>query len=292
MRSFGLSIKIDGSRMIVKNRTGQSVATQSDLNPVLRTAFENEVHDLLNQNIHSSQVGYHVLTEIWGDTVWILPQSPDFLDAETDYPGTARDAYGKGQHVGVSTYNLDTDRFEKQIIEKSLGTGKGTGALILFSPRWWSSDQGPGSLADEMLLHELVHALRINEGRYRAASTVNSPVDRCYDNVEEFYAIMVANIFMSERGKGRLRANHKGFDDLIYSGRVDDLTDSAAFYKTYKDDITTFCQEMSTLSYWLNKIEVDFNPIREYFKDPASKSPWERAMDDLKPSDIWRGGVQ
>jgi hypothetical protein len=41
-----------------------------------------------------------------------------------------------------------------------------------------------------------------------------SPFDTLYDNEEEFFAFLVANIYMSETGKTRMRANHQGHAQL------------------------------------------------------------------------------
>jgi hypothetical protein len=99
------------------------------------------------------------------------------------------------------------------------GTGRGADVDIHYSPE----DHAPRCLgggvaqgacrmggddetADAVLVHELVHAIRMMYGRLLRVPTF----DQLYDNDEEFFAVLVANIYMSEKGKTRLRANHHG----------------------------------------------------------------------------------
>src|SRR5205823_6428657 len=60
------------------------------------------------------------------------------------------------------------------------------------------------------LVHELVHALRMMEGKWNQQPTD----DPHYDNVEEWAAILLANIYMSERGDHPLRASHSAYTAL------------------------------------------------------------------------------
>jgi hypothetical protein len=61
----------------------------------------------------------------------------------------------------------------------------------------------PGQAPDEVLFHELVHASRTMRG------VVNSEyVNRDYEDQEEYLAIALANIYMSEKGQWVLRGDH------------------------------------------------------------------------------------
>jgi hypothetical protein len=105
------------------------------------------------------------------------------------------------------------------------GTGAGSDVEIHYSP--WKLQQGPlpvcprdgttsrgpcrltpGSddTPDTTLLHELVHGLRDMRGQQNTVPTLQ----KGYDNEEEFFAILVANIYMSEQGKKNLRQDHQG----------------------------------------------------------------------------------
>jgi hypothetical protein len=98
-------------------------------------------------------------------------------------------------------------------------------ALIRFNPQMWTPPQvaaagfvsaakfvqAPGIRADEILLHEMVHGLR----QMRGTTDMHKPVDYPnYDTVEEFMAIVVANVYRSEVKRPGLRMDHHGFQPL------------------------------------------------------------------------------
>jgi hypothetical protein len=88
------------------------------------------------------------------------------------------------------------------------GTGKGTDIRVDYTPGLWgthSKVHGPGTGPDEVLLHELVHASRQIGGVARSRA-----VGGKYDNEEEFIAIMIDNIYLSEKNQTQLRAHHDG----------------------------------------------------------------------------------
>jgi hypothetical protein len=76
-----------------------------------------------------------------------------------------------------------------------------------------------------------------------------------YDTVEEFYAILIANIYRSECGYQNLRANHFGKTDLAD-------TDDGHFYATYKDKIDGLIDQMKGLCRSIALVRCKFNPIR------------------------------
>ena len=69
----------------------------------------------------------------------------------------------------------------------------------------------PGNAPDEVLYHELVHASRLVNGVYDRV-----PVNQKYDDEEEYLAIVLTNIYMSEKGQWRFVGDHK---DGILEGR-------------------------------------------------------------------------
>ena len=116
--------------------------------------------------------------------------------------------------------------------ERVQGTGKGADAIVAFQPERWSGgigkapgNQGPGSAADEILIHELVHASRLVRG-YRN-SCFGAP--RGWTDYEEFVAVVMCNVFSSETGRP-LRFGHSGFQALPPAEST-----SAAFLAKYKD---------------------------------------------------------
>ena len=113
--------------------------------------------------------------------------------------------------------------------------------LIQFTPANWKRDDalaellkevgvvmndewGPGTLPDEVLLHELVHALfdatgkqlkrrvPFQGGRYQTESwNPKHPDWRGPYEMDEFMAIMITNIYHSERGRAFIRHSHTDF---------------------------------------------------------------------------------
>jgi Effector protein len=89
------------------------------------------------------------------------------------------------------------------------GTGKGADVVIFNSPemsdpRTRGRPSVPGVEPDEVLFHELVHASR----QLRGVQTL-SPVSGGYDNEEEYMAIIITDLYLSEKGKP-LRLGHGG----------------------------------------------------------------------------------
>lgn len=132
---------------------------------------------------------------------------------------TATAAAPKGVGSGAPWFRGDPDNPLTREDERNtlnprghMGTGKGSGVRVQFSPESWGPRkqdcfQGDfGSLPDEVLLHELVHGLRKMQGKHNPY-----PTDaKGYDNEEEFLAIVVTNVYMSEKGSLQLRADHDG----------------------------------------------------------------------------------
>src|SRR5262249_51865265 len=94
--------------------------------------------------------------------------------------------------------------------EGSLRSGNGEkpgGRLVHFTAYMWNREgqsgtsgyTGPGSEADAMLFHELVHA-----SRARNTPMSMEPVTQGgYDNEEEYVATVLTNVYLSEKTKGK-----------------------------------------------------------------------------------------
>jgi hypothetical protein len=91
-------------------------------------------------------------------------------------------------------------------------------AGIFFTPYNWSRNGkpgtfgflGPGSDADDVLFHELVHAVR----RIKGVTSDKKEMDDDFGNEEEFVAIVLTNIYLAEKGKTQIRADHHSFSPL------------------------------------------------------------------------------
>src|SRR5262249_2212673 len=95
----------------------------------------------------------------------------------------------------------------------SVGTGTGSDVLIRYSPDTWkgASADKPGSDGPEILFHEMCHGVRQMNGKMYCSSMADNPG---YDTYEEFFAIVVSNMYRSEKGMNVLRKDHGGFQPL------------------------------------------------------------------------------
>ena len=132
------------------------------------------------------------------------------------------DAYAPG-HVSRTT-TVDLGRFGKLELPIEFGTGKGSVVYVKYHPATWNEYIrrkggyiGPGSGPGEILFHEMVHGLRMQAGLLRVRDKVAD--EQGMDNVEEFHSIFAANVYRSERGFSKMRADHHGFKPV--SGSLD-----------------------------------------------------------------------
>src|SRR5580704_6191631 len=179
----------------------------------------------LFHEIERNEVGKIIISSIeaTGKRVVFAPTDDDrkeeygVCNAET-HADRRKDAYIKGDSntlfAGKPYDPEDPDgedaRYEA-VDDDFHGTGKGTNVHIFFNPE--DDDDSPKILCDrtrpaadfdEVLMHELVHALRDAQGKYDPVPTK----DRSYENVEEFLAVVVTNVYLSSKGLHWLRADH------------------------------------------------------------------------------------
>ncbi len=275
MRIYGVFITIDGSKTVVNDHGKQGIRpTPANFD---RDFYEQQVYEII-VGIAKTSAGNSFLAELAG-RITVMPQSRDILFAAS-MPTNWENATAKGQRAGITLYDAATDSFTTQQMSSKLGSGRGSDAMVFFTPSLYTADHGPGSLGDEVLFHEMIHALRENLGLHHGTLTVHNPVDKCYDNDEEFYAILATNIYMSEKTKNcqRLCANHHPLRvgsqiemaNLLFTGRVDDFADPKIFYREYREDLRGFCQEMSSFALGLADSPAPFNPLRELYDNPEN----------------------
>ncbi len=163
---------------------------------------------------------------------------------------------GRWQHVDD---RLGTDMFDDELV----GTGEGSNSTVSFTPSTFASAPasaascaepgGAGWRADEVLFHELCHSYRQNVGRALCDASGMTG----YDTLEEFFAIVVTNVYLSESGgaSASLRLNHHGFCTV---------TDPAAFPATAQDtsllarirrEETAYCNRVR------DEVTATFNPF-------------------------------
>jgi hypothetical protein len=138
------------------------------------------------------------------------------------------------------------------------GTGKGSSVHIYFSPDKSAMHGKPSWEADEVLLHEMVHALRKMQGKSNPIPTENTL--QKYDNEEEFLAIVVTNVYMSVNNKTRLAADHQTLNVLDSS-----LSTSFGFLEN-RDNLRlmNIYKLLWQPTFWLlHTVPAIFNPFRE-----------------------------
>src|SRR5947208_506298 len=97
--------------------------------------------------------------------------------------------------VYQNCYNITVDG-ASEITDFAQGTGGGSSVHVHFSPDVTFTGTA-GSAGDEILFHEMCHSIRQMQGEFEARPT--GDIDRGYDNVEEFFAVLISNIYASEK---------------------------------------------------------------------------------------------
>jgi hypothetical protein len=130
------------------------------------------------------------------------------------------------------------------------GTGRGTSARITFNPGSVSTCGYLGG-AEAILFHELVHGLRALSG-----TMLHKPMNR-YDLFEEFVAVTLTNMLLSEQGKP-LRDGHdcKALQMSL-----------ADFCVIYQKPLKSMKEDAKNLSFFkslgaLPETSVPWNPMR------------------------------
>ena len=142
--------------------------------------------------------------------------------------------------------------------EDGVGAGRGSAVVLEYTPGMWvpgnpnSTPLATPTGAQEMLLHELVHAIRQMRGVADTRALAN------YDSRDEFHAILVTNIYRSERKITPLRRDHHGFQPLV---------NPSAFYTQPRNKLLVMdlCREMQAFTRALADVDCSFNPIRQHY---------------------------
>jgi hypothetical protein len=102
--------------------------------------------------------------------------------------------------------------------DRRVGKGGGADSPIKFTPGLFTGSMmvAPSFAPDEVLFHEMVHASREMRGVLDRV-----PVDRGYDDQEEYLAVILTNIYLSEKGQTVFRGDHRL--GKIYSNEEDIL---------------------------------------------------------------------
>jgi hypothetical protein len=281
MRQYHSTIQIDGA---AESKIGGQPFTPD---PTQAAHFETQVASVLDQ-IGNSQTGQVLLREIMssplGRQIRIIPFP---LHDARSVPSSEEGASPSGEQLRFpgdlpgtnEVEQAGQGRFDSQN-RPLLGTGEGANVTIHYHPLTWLLGSFRTGLVgnlmpDDVLVHELVHALRMMSGMVRPINLSTLYHTRRWGNSEEFYGVLVANIYISERNsierRGQpLRGNVGPVDQ--FSPLTGQEARSQAFLQTYKSTIKALCDEMLGLTHGggqhgLQHVPPSFNPIRDLLQE-------------------------
>ncbi len=151
----------------------------------------------------------------------------------------------------------------------------GTRVMVEFTPGsagslQCHSGQRAARRPAEILLHELVHGLRMGSGVWQK-SPFGSGQLRLYGDKEEFLAILLTNIYMSELGRGPLRGQWITTPDDcdVLQGN---LSTSTGFLENdlRLQILAGLCEWMPSLFRNVAQAKAAFNPVAEYLANKAT----------------------
>lgn len=201
------------------------------------------------------------------------PGKGDFQTVQDTVEKEKRKSVAKGK--SLTGYSPEEDPKSPFYDANTLGTGEGTDATVRFTPGVWaettgecrqpgSKFTGPASTPEAVLFHELFHAYRIMTG-----SQLKTRIDidgSSNQQFEEFAAILITNIHLSDGGSSQLRS----FDHSAYGI----LKAPSEFLTRYKNSthVKTLCGDR-VINPFLSDVGqayTSFNPIAAML-NPAAK---------------------
>ncbi len=247
-----------------------------DLPAADRSHYEASVKwhlDLINR----SQTGRALLEAIrsTGKGLSIQP----WLKTDVNATASARDMRGAtaaGEYV-IGDQNRPMQGGSWAWKGPIVGTGQGSKAVVRYSPSMFgfggsgaatAPPTAAGTGPTAVLFHEMCHAYRIMRGTQYSGATMGGRAG--YDDEEEFFAILVSNVFVSDPSTQVqvriLRADHHGFATLAANratstGFLQDAANQRLMVKLFTSE--------PGLANALRAVPAGFNPVRQYFGAPA-----------------------
>jgi hypothetical protein len=226
-------------------------------------------HAVLHQlrRLHHSRTGQAVFHEFEKRSHHFMKIIP-YEQAQINAFASAKDLLhatrkGQAERSGANGQVL-LDAHGKPIV----GKGGGSDSDVSYTPVMWRKycnqhkhGHKSGAQPDEILFHEMVHATRQMRGIFNPM-----PLGFLYDTEEEFFAILLANIYASETGRPiDLRSDHHGFEHLTTD------TDAKFLPKRDMSDyryrlVFKLVHDEPRMVHELRKIHSPFNPIRRYYE--------------------------
>jgi hypothetical protein len=247
MRASNLwsAIKLDGD-VFIEGFLGLKSHPSADAKRQ-RDNWENSVDSIIT-NLSKKVSSWAVMKALSdsGHTLTIEPNPVVECNATT-FPKSAQDAARAG---------AEAEHCSKAIKGDNLGTGKGTNSKIVFSPGPFAKNgmcsvEGAGRDADEILFHEITHAMRYAAGQRNSCFT--TPLG--YRDYEEFVAVLFTNVYSSETGRS-LRKDHSGYEKMpvttaLYNSKAEkvqvNLHDAQIFCNWFRPQMENMAKYQQTL---------------------------------------------
>jgi hypothetical protein len=217
-------------------------------------AYEEEVVRILQKNILNSATGKAIAYKIKAHGSVLITD---------DYPGIDRKELNCDFQPGLSSKQQGIIGFHPH--NKRLTTIQVVfnGTPLTPSQVSYIHKHSPGMKPDEVLCHELMHAARYLGGD---AKTTPIPSMPDYENEEEYFAILVSNIYSSEKGRGveSFRKSHHITDKPEMT-----VVEAAPFVFLTEGDnhrlIAKFCSQHPVIAPMIAAAPAAFNPIRDFY---------------------------
>jgi hypothetical protein len=238
--------------------------------------YAKSVRDQFNA-LRMLRTGQALMKEIHDTGKWlrVLPNW-QWLEAPNAYAVVDGSIIGEPGGGGIEQWKAATARGAPMADGKGwvirddsgrpmVGNGDGANSLIWYTPGMWDGKRrptGPAHQPDEVLYHELVHASREMRG-VRTDFLVN----KGYDNLEEYLAVVLTNIYLSEKGQTVFAGNHGGSvtlqgedaDNFLHNAQNVDVRPTMLI-QNLKDYQPEFYRALASLPPWRPK----YNWVRQY----------------------------
>lgn len=239
MRNWAANIVIDGAPL-----GSQGLSDQ----------YDRMVGELLD-SIKTNAVGAIVLQAI-GESPGNLVIKP-----RTYRPAVPREGYQASTLPKVSEADYDAGR-KFDTFAGGVSNNKGADILIKYSPSDWFDPLNDGAKVagghyapDDVLVHEMVHAMRGLRGLWRKDAMLH------FENWEDFFAITITNMFLSTAKRPNdLRGSHQPQWEFVNASGV---TTPLGFYLYYITQFLDLKAKMPKLYDQLWKAKATWNPIRD-----------------------------
>lgn len=226
--------------------------------------YEEWIQYLINK-ISKPATGFWMLSQINAAAslkVVIQPWIPDPEAAKeqnaTGLPYVKPENYRTASPVDKPSKPVDLDHLADLEKKSNLGLGGGSNATVYITPWWYGKPhpKEPALDADELLHHELTHAMNSVQGVLRLTGRSAGE----FDTLDEFCAITLTNMYSAQTGR-RLRRDHHGHTYLPQS-----LCNSANFYQKYSEEcnaVNKYHPELVKIyKYWNSDTAfLPFNPF-------------------------------